>query len=148
MDSVPRTITAFMTAPLVVPVIMVLYFDAELSSQWLLISPIALMFSYLGTVVFGIPVYLLFRRHGWVSIWHILGMSIVGGWLLWAIFWLLFGLSFGYDAKSASALAGSTLSNIKPYFWPIGVAGAVYGLVFWLIARPDRARAQGFASLP
>ena len=143
MDSAPRTITAFMTAPLVVPVIMVLYFDAEHPSQWIVISAIALMFAYLGTIVLGIPVYLLFRSQGWLSIWHIFSVSIIGSWLSWAIFLLLFALSFGYDTKSASELAGSPLSDTKLYFWPVGVTGAIYGLVFWLIARPDRRRSSG-----
>jgi len=138
---VPRTFIAFLIAPLVIPAIVVPYFAPTSQSVGAIVS-IALIFSYLGTVVFGIPLYFLFRSLGWVSIWHSVVTGIIGGWLLWSIFWMLFALSFGYDAKSATELVRGTLSDAKLYVWPSGVAGAVYGLVFWLIARPDRPVAQ------
>jgi hypothetical protein len=141
LSSMPRTLIAFLVAPLVIAAIVVPYFAVATTSQWVgAIALITLIFSYLGTLVFGIPVYLLFRSQGWVSIWATVATAIIGGWLLWWIFLMLFAASFGYDGKSASELVRKTFSDTM--FFPSGVAGAAYGLVFWLIARPDRTEAQ------
>jgi hypothetical protein len=85
---------------------------------------------YAGTLALGIPIYRLFRSRGWVSIWHAIVAGGFGGCLLWFVFNLLFSLSLGAGLSDRSTVYQDVL--------PGGVAGAVFGLVFWMIARPDR----------
>jgi hypothetical protein len=58
-----------------------------------------------------------------------------------AVMWLIFSISFVLaleEGTSGIRLALTDTSMLKGMAWPGGVLGAVVGVVFWVIARPDR----------
>jgi len=136
-----RTETAFLVAPLVAPAIFVPYFATDWSLRWVAaIAIIGTIFSYLGAFAVGIPIYRYLRSNGWVSLWQSIGAGVVAGCFLWVVFMVLLGSGLGTDFSRAVDGAVASLGDIK-FAWRPCVAGAAYGLIFWLIARPDRTAA-------
>lgn len=135
----PRTLIAFYIAPLVVPLLLALT-PRELSGTDLsdrLSVVVGAFVAYAGVWAIGGPAYLFLRARRWTSFWlaPLLGFAI--GAVMWLVFGVLFGLSLGHS------LAGALSLTAQPNFsrgilWPGGVTGAATGIVFWLIARPDR----------
>src|SRR5258707_621789 len=91
-----RYFAAFVLAPLAVPLLLLpwlLY--GKLALRWVLTSMvIGALVSYTGTLVFGMPVFFLFRRLGYKSVWVavIVGFSI--GAVMWLVFFVLASLSW------------------------------------------------------
>jgi hypothetical protein len=98
---------------------------------------IALPVSYTGTVVFGLPLYLLLQKE---RLTHF-GLSALGGFLIglatWYLLTVLFVLGLGGDAAGI----GDSLRHPNTFPWAIrfgGLSGLAVGVLLWLIARPDR----------
>ena len=76
---------------------------------------------YAGVVVVGIPMYFLLRFWRITSLWsHALAFTILG-------------------ALSSAALT-SPSSTLEQFAFPalMGIPGCAVGVLFWLIARPDK----------
>ena len=112
---------AFGIAPLAVPLIMIVNvgFDGASQSEISLIAFYSLMLSYLGTLLFGLPPYLLLRAYKQTEFWL---APVVG---------FVAGLAMMYLARSWLGV---------PLLLVAGPAGAAVGALLWLIARPDRPR--------
>jgi hypothetical protein len=134
-----RTIIAFAIAPLVAPLVLSLYFG--LGSPGSLIGFILIfgsMFAYGAALLVGIPLYLVLRRMGW----HGPAMLALCGALIGVGSWMFFLFVF-------PMLTGGPSKDLREVFANLGVfdflilpalLGAASGLLFWLIARPDRHR--------
>jgi hypothetical protein len=77
------------------------------------------MLGYLGTLLFGLPLYLLLRAYGQTEFWL---APVVG---------FLAGLAMMYLVRSWLGI---------PLLSVAGPSGAAVGALLWLIARPDRQR--------
>jgi hypothetical protein len=139
-----RTVLAFAVAPMssgLVAVMLALPFRAgaflfEPSGRFEVAFIIALsaILGYPIAFVFGVPLYVFFRWRGWNGLLpYVIAGALLG--LIPYFIYLLFG---DYASGDMSAVFGR-FSNTAPVYIPLGVVcGAVAGLVFWLIARPDR----------
>ena len=113
------------------------------SPAWVvLMTIITLLFSYALMAIFGVPIFLLFRRYRLTS----LSVAIAAGFVCGAIgsvgFLLLIGLLLD---GSISVAVASFVENFErrgatDFVLVVlsGLLGATVGLVFWFIARPDR----------
>jgi hypothetical protein len=112
---------AFSIAPLAVPFIMVvtIAFDGASQSEISLIALFSLLLGYIGTLVFGLPLYLLLRAYGHTDFWL---APIIG---------FIAGLAMMYLVHSWLAVVPLAIA---------GPSGAVVGALLWLIGRPDRQR--------
>ena len=106
-----RQVAAFLLAPLAPCIV-----GAVVSGDvfWLLVM---VPFAYLFAIA-GLPFYLLYRRFGWLRVWHIVPTAgLLGGAIAFAV-----GFShIGSTATWANALLFAGY-------------GAIAGLAFWLIA--------------
>lgn len=86
---------------------------------------IAAILGYPIALLVGIPLYCLFRRRGWVAIYHYIGIGIPLGLASVALF---------------------CLWSRPEYVWPIdwflkgALMGGIATMSFWLIARPDQLK--------
>lgn len=115
---------AFGIAPLAVPIVMAIGagFGAAPQSMVAAIAFYSLAFSYLGTLLFGVPIYLLLRAYKLTEFWLAPVAGFVAGFaMIYLVTW-----TFGSGAEGN-----------RPGF-AAGLCGAVVGTLLWLIARPDR----------
>jgi hypothetical protein len=129
-----RSVIAFLIAPLAVP----LLYGAWAGLHGLandgpwppprieIVLGFAAMFTYAGTVVFGIPACLFLRARKLTAFW----LAPVVGFVAGAIMNCIFVTLVIPSAPLANVLLGSLEIG--------GPLGAVVGAIFWLIARPDR----------
>jgi hypothetical protein len=134
-----RKLIAFLVAPLVVPVLMFPYLDGlTTTSFWLGFAlAISVIITYVGTVVLGVPGYMLLRGRNWTSLW----IAPLLGFAIGAFMWLVFHTAFVLLLDQGMSGVRSALANPSTWegaLWPGGIAGAVVGATLWLIARPDR----------
>lgn len=123
-DELTRTWIAFMVAPLVVPFMVMVYFGSfgPALPLWLFIGFISSFYTYAGVFILGAPIYLLLRACKLTAVWiapvagALVGGVVVGG-LVAVEKGLMYGVHLGEMIGAPS--------------------GAMVGLVFWLIARPD-----------
>jgi hypothetical protein len=115
-----RLALAFAVAPGVVPI-----------AAWAILQfgggVVLATYTYGSTVLFGIPLFLLFRRNRWLRWWHCFAagalaslpfMAILGGFLFF---------SSAFHSREAA------LSSVQLSAMIVGV-GAISGLAFWLVA--------------
>jgi putative effector of murein hydrolase len=119
-----RLVVAFCVAPLVVPVSVFISFRDDL--LWALNLALAgVILAYVGTALFGIPVYRFLHARRWVFLWTATFAGFISGMITWYLFSRLISLDPG-------------LFGVRAFWiWP-GVWGAIVGASMWLIARPDR----------
>lgn len=95
-----------------------------------------LKFVYFGIVVVGLPAYLILRRWRMASIWIAALIGLVAS----PITALLFGLVMSFPAAFQNAQLWSFFFArlLKMVVDPFSLSGALIGMVFWYIARPDQ----------
>lgn len=125
-ESKTRVAAAFLLAPLA-PCLLIAAMEGLIG---LVLSPFAYMFALVG-----VPVYFLFRRLGWLKIWHIVPASAVLGGAA--------ALAFGFGGFSFD-------KNVQNVYDALIFAGygALTGLVFWLIAFGGRRTNKSFKPTP
>jgi hypothetical protein len=127
---------AFLIAPLWVPLIVTLYaaFVSRLETWVPLATIISLLFAYAGTLLFGVPTYLLLRR--WPLALLVAGL-LVGfgaGVMMWNAFFVLFGLSLGHSLQTiATTFSGIDLQEHLYWSRRTGTLGSLVGLTLWFI---------------
>lgn len=121
-----RTWKAFALAPLVVPLLVTLKFGfaGAPGSVATYVAPIVLAIAYIGTFLFGLPLYLLLRALRLTTFW----LAPVVGFLIGIVTMLLFLAIIG--ERNVDMLTEATREG--------GAPGAVVGALLWLIGRPDR----------
>lgn len=125
-----RALAAFLIAPLVPPILMFLLSNSR-DGAW--VAKFALLFSLGMTLIVGMPLHVLFRRLGWATVWGYVLIGACGG-LVASV--LIF----------ASTIMNA-LATDEPGPWTsfafvsvmVGMLGCLSGVVFWLVARPDRS---------
>jgi hypothetical protein len=102
--------------------------------------------SYAVSYTIGVPIYLLIRRRGWRSRGAYLGGSFIMGFAVLQAavgIGLIISAFFGADRFWAAlgALQNGHLHGLHWLVAPtlVGVVTMPIGLLFWLIARPDRS---------
>ena len=115
-----RVVLAFAAAPGVVP------FAAWASSQYGG-GVVLAMYTYGSAFLFGVPLFLLFRRNRWLRWWQCIGAGVLASLPFLAVLggFLLF--------PSALQSQEAALSNIQVSAVIVGV-GAISGFTFWLVA--------------
>jgi len=117
-----RVPIAFLVAPLAVPPVAILCLGAPpLDSTMGAFAVIVAVVAYVGTVIFGGPLYLILRSYNVTTFPVAPGAGAAVGMLTMWLMWVML------DPYPPSAL-------IKVG----GFCGAAVGTVLWLIARPDR----------
>ncbi|RUW45528.1 hypothetical protein EOA32_33895 [Mesorhizobium sp. M1A.F.Ca.ET.072.01.1.1] len=134
-----RSAVAFFTAPLAVPLLMLPWLlSGHLAVGWILTAMvIAALLSYAGTLALGMPVYFFLGARGLTAFW----IAGIAGYVIGAIMWLVFSVLFPLSLDQGFAgvqFAVTDLRSLKGVLWPGGVLGAIVGMLFWVIARPDR----------
>jgi len=96
------------------------------------VTVIAIIFAYGGTLALGLPTLFVLRRFGWVRFWLAPIAGFCAGIVAGIVFLALFGLSLGENFSVV-------MQSIRPFGSLIsGLLGMCVGTTFWLIARPDR----------
>ena len=135
--AVPTPI-AFLVAPLVVPLLAVLFLDPPLSEP----SIVGILFgvtfaTYVGVAAFGIPTFLFLRSRQWTEFWVALVAGFIIGTTMWYVGVGLFALSLGN--RLSDVLSRRLTADEWSMALRVGaLAGAAVGAILWLIARPDR----------
>ena len=134
-----RRIIAFVVAPLLVPILLAHYlYTLAANETWFMV---ALMFSVAiahgGTFILGVPIYLLMRARNWTSFWiaPLLGFFAAG--FMWLGFAALLALLLD-QGMSGVRVVLTNPHGLSDVMWPFGPLGAIVGMAFWLIARPDK----------
>lgn len=126
-----RQCIAFIVAPLVPSLLFILLALVARPADGFWVAKFALPFTIGTTLISGVPLHIMFSRMGWTSRWAYASIGVVCG-LLAAIF--LFATTI-VDAM--------TSHQSSPWFATAAftlifcVLGALSGLIFWVIARPD-----------
>ena len=93
--------------------------------------------SYTGTLILGLPIYLVLRARGLTHVWiaGVVGFAI--GAVMWLVFSVLFVLSLGQGMTGVQLALTDNMRSLSGILWG-GVLGTVVGTLFWLIARPNK----------
>lgn len=137
----PRVIAGFLIAPLVPSVALILIALVAIAVALIDGAPVSdfsdfgiflfvliylTMTSYVVTILFGVPTFLVLKRMGWVGVVP----AALGGIAIGTIVGPVLGMT----------LLNKTFEQVSTTVWPLSAAGAMLAaIVFWLIARPDRA---------
>jgi hypothetical protein len=136
-----RRSTAFFVAPLT-SVLMSVPYLYHAPFPWSVVGfVLVLIVSYGGMIAVGIPAYLFLRSRHWLSLWVAVIVGFIAGGIMIFIFAALFALLLGEGGRGMIAGIADG-SMVKDILWPGGPMGAVTGVVFWLIARPDRLQTR------
>jgi hypothetical protein len=130
-----RTLIAFYVAPLAVSLILLVH-PAPLV-QYQDAVGFGVVVAYVGTFMLGMPIYIFLCARQLTAFWiaPIVGFAI--GMVMWYVFFFLLALFL--NATISSIVADSFDGRVFLEALRIGgPAGAVVGIVLWLIARPDR----------
>lgn len=132
----------FIAAPLAAGVVgsvtaVILGNDPILGSAGMAANIIALFFyglmlGYPGVIVFGVPLHLLLKRLRISSVFAYVSIAAFLGALI-------------YELTAANLMGPVYQSSIWPHIAvqiPMAVAGGASALLFWVIARPDKAEPQ------
>ena len=82
------------------------------------VAGLGALFAYPAAIVFGIPLFMLFRRRAWLQWWQV----ALGGILVAAV------------SVLALSLYGRSVSGALDYFLLCGSVGFASGIAFWGIA--------------
>ena len=135
-----RLVMAVFGAPMTVPLLLLLlllFIGQAAGSAAIGIVVVGAFVSYAGTFAFGVPTYRVLRKRGHSAFW----IATAAGFLIGIVTCMAFGVFFALSLDEATqgvrvALTDPrTLAGEAGYGGPLG---AISGLVFWLIARPDR----------
>ncbi len=134
-----RALKAFLVAPLVVPLAMALFTGTGQGglTALLRIMAIGTAAGYLAALIIGVPAYRLFQsgtRRGIFA--AAFGGFVIGG-VLWQLLLIVLVLVNGGGLASLRRLLTAS-SNLLIGGSIGGSVGAVFAIVVWLIARPDR----------
>jgi hypothetical protein len=93
------------------------------------------IFSYPIAVIFGLPILFAALRYGFVKWYHALAVGLMLG----SIPGSFFGLARNWTETDTiwSMARSAALMSIPFMIW-----GAIVSTAFWIIARPDKYRAQ------
>jgi len=137
-----RTQTAFIIAPLWVPLLVTPYFALYMVSEggrlsWGIIAGgLSALLAYLGTYLLGRPLFNFLISRNWTTLW----LAVVSGCCIGIItritFMVCFAVFFGESVLSGVAMA------FGPELAPAALLGALVGGTLWLIARPDFPRSH------
>jgi hypothetical protein len=137
MACTDREIAAFLIVPLTVPIFAILRWP-ETGALGVIV---AVTVSYGAILIFGFPMYLILRSRHLTGLWIATAMGLLIGVLAWFSGGMLIALLFDQGISGARAvLADANWRN--GIFWPGGAVGALVGILFWIIARPDRLARQ------
>jgi hypothetical protein len=126
-----RTIVAFLVAPLAAPLLAILQLleiRPPADELGIAIASTTLsyaLFSYIGTVLLGIPVYRFLCARNLTAFWMAPAVGLLAGAAVLVILSLSFNLIADITVLTGVVLAG-------------GIYGAPVGVLLWLIARTDR----------
>lgn len=96
----------------------------------------SILFSYVASIVFGIPICLIWQRRGWTSWLAYMGGAFVMGTIATP------AVGFQYVLWRTHSLAAVLSVASHPELYAdctaFGVIAMPIGLLFWFIIRPDR----------
>ena len=148
MSDTMRQVIAFLVAPLVVPLLFlaVLYLSPPgIESIFGTALFVSGFIAYVGTFMFGIPIYEFLRARNLTAFWIAPAAGVVVGAIMMYVFFVLLGLFFGTSISDTLSHFGRP--DLLLFSLGFGApAGAAVGATFWLIARPDRrTRRQSYS---
>lgn len=134
-----RRLIAFIIAPLSVPVMLGHYlYSLTVTPTWFAMAlMLSIVVSYSGVLIFGIPIYLLARTWNWTAFWIAPLVGFIVGGIIWFTFGMLLALLLDQGFAGVRAVLTNS-SGLGDVLWPFGPVGAVVGMIFWIIARPDK----------
>jgi hypothetical protein len=137
-----RQTLAFIVAPLWVPVLVALYafyysLFPDFGRTVFVAIPVGVSaaISYGSTLILGRPAFAFLRAHKMTSVW----MAVATGFAVGSMTPIAFLTLIGAMPVLAFFLAnGASQSGVSLLLVASAAMGALVGLTFWLIARPDR----------
>jgi hypothetical protein len=92
--------------------------------------------AYVGTFMLGMPIYIFLCARQLTAFWIAPIMGFAIGMVMWYVFFFLLALALNATVRSVvDSFDGKFFLEALSIGGP---AGAVVGIVLWLIARPDR----------
>jgi hypothetical protein len=134
-----RLVVALVVAPLTIPLGTYFYLlSTNVERNWVGNGAfISTIIAYVGVFVVGLPAYNFLRIRRWTFIWIAPLLGFVVGALMWLVFIVCLVLLFDEGLVGVQS-ALTDKNSFAVALWPSGALGAVAGIIFWLIARPDR----------
>lgn len=135
---------AFAVAPLWVPLIVAPYsarylFPYPGQHLWILLSiTMSAGFTYLGTIILGLPAFLVLPRYHCTAFWFAPGIGFLTGGVVMLAFRVCFSLALGDNVGVAISAGRINLGQTMTLFAVGGLLGTLVGSTLWVIARPDR----------
>jgi hypothetical protein len=131
-----RAPVGFLVAPLAVPLLMTWTMGPSSDSLGeMLVIVIGAGFTYIFSLLFGVPTYLFLRARQLTEFWVAPVAGAMIALVTWHLLLTLFVLSVAPVSALPSLLGGPGMARPAMFFM---LSGAVVGAIFWLIARPDR----------
>ena len=135
-----RVIVAFIVAPVIVPLSVVVWsIDGGVPPVWVMIVGfVTTCVAYGGSLIVGIPLYVFLRARNWTYLWVAAALGYLAGVITWTALFAF--LSFDDTFSSLQELFHNG-KGLSEFVWPGGPLGLAVGVIMWLIARPDLDRA-------
>jgi hypothetical protein len=136
-----RITLGLLAAPMMPTIIIGLFlillhgFDRRIFLEGIWFAGFSAIFSYPIAVIFGLPILFAALRYGYVKRYHALAVGLMLG----SIPGSFFGLARNWTGTDTiwSMARSAALMSIPFMIW-----GAIVSTAFWIIARPDKYRAQ------
>ena len=133
-----RLVIAYIVAPVALPVIELRLWEPRPFSYEIYLAPLYSGVGALGTLLFGIPIYLYLCKRKWTAFWiaPIAGFIVAG--LIWSLVQVVLILQFGTRYLEYH----SSLDWLHDVIWPYGPLGAAVASLLWVLAWLERADGQ------
>jgi hypothetical protein len=132
-----RFAIAYLIAPLALPTIEYRLWELRPLYYELFVIPVYCAVGSLGTLLFGIPIYVFLSNRKWTAFW----VAPIAGFIVGGLTWSLVGVAlivlFSFSPSfSAASVYPEWLQGV---LWPYGPLGAVVASLLWVMAWMERA---------
>lgn len=125
-----RLVLVFIAAPLGTSAVAI-FCAFVIYGSWSPAGPIVFISLVYGcplTIIFGVPLYFIFKKQSWLRFWQV----VLGGSLGGAVFPL--GISLLSWNSGADVLVTISPTVLYPLVLYGAILGAIFGSIFWLVA--------------
>lgn len=125
-----RLVLAFIAAPLGTSAVAI-FCAFVIYGSWSPAGPIVFISLFYGcplTIIFGVPLYFIFKKQSWLRFWQV----VLGGSFGGAVFPL--GISLLSLNSGADVLVTISPTVLYPLVLYGAILGAIFGSIFWLVA--------------
>ena len=130
-----RFAIAYLIAPLALPAIEFRLWELRPLYYELFVIPVYCAVGSLGTLLFGIPIYLFLYERKWMAFW----VAPVAGFIVGGLTWSLVEVALIVLFSPHFFEARVYLEWLHDVLWPYGPLGAAVASLLWVMAWLERA---------